>query len=48
METNHVPDDTPPHWSVTFAVDEANLIADRLRRSAGTFSCRRSMRRGSG
>ena len=29
-------DDTPPHWSVTFSVDDADAIADRTARLGGT------------
>jgi predicted enzyme related to lactoylglutathione lyase len=29
------PDDTPPHWSITFAVDDADATADRAARLGG-------------
>ena len=29
MTSEQFPDDTPPHWSVTFSVDDADAIADR-------------------
>ena len=34
MPSDQFPDDTPPHWSVTFAVD-ADLIADRAAQLGG-------------
>jgi predicted enzyme related to lactoylglutathione lyase len=35
MTSEQFPDDTPPHWSVTFAVDDADAIADRAAQLGG-------------
>ena len=35
MSSDHFPDDTPPHWSITFAVDDADAIADRAEELGG-------------
>ena len=46
-----IPDDqpdTPPHWGVTFAVDDADAIAARAAELGGRWSCRRSTRPGCG
>ena len=41
--------DTPPHWGVTFAVDDADAIAERRpRSSAARWSSRRSTLHGCG
>jgi uncharacterized protein len=33
--SGQLPDDTPSHWSITFAVDDADAIADRAARLGG-------------
>ena len=46
-----IPDDepdVPAHWSVTFAVDDADAAAARATELGGRSSCRRSTRRGCG
>ena len=35
MTSDDLPDDPPPHWSVTFAVDDADAIADRAVKLGG-------------
>jgi uncharacterized protein len=35
MTSDQFPDDTPPHWSITFAVDDADAIADRAAKLGG-------------
>jgi predicted enzyme related to lactoylglutathione lyase len=35
MTSDQFPDDTPPHWSVTFAVDDADAIAERAAKLGG-------------
>lgn len=35
MISDRFPDDVPPHWSVTFAVDDADAIADRAAKLGG-------------
>jgi predicted enzyme related to lactoylglutathione lyase len=35
MTGDQLPDDTPPHWSVTFAVDDADAVADRAAKLGG-------------
>jgi predicted enzyme related to lactoylglutathione lyase len=35
MTNDAFPDDTPPHWSVTFSVDDADAIADRATKLGG-------------
>ncbi len=35
MTSDRFPDDTPPHWSVTFAVDDADALADRAAELGG-------------
>jgi uncharacterized protein len=35
MTADRFPDDTPPHWSITFAVDDADAIADRAAKLGG-------------
>jgi predicted enzyme related to lactoylglutathione lyase len=35
MRRDQFPEDTPPHWSVTFAVDDADAIADRAAKLGG-------------
>ena len=35
MTSGHFSDDAPPHWSVTFAVDDADAIADRAAKLGG-------------
>lgn len=35
MTSEQFPDDTPPHWSVTFAVDDADAIAERADKLGG-------------
>jgi len=32
---DNFPDDTPPHWSITFAIDDADAIADRAEKLGG-------------
>jgi uncharacterized protein len=36
MTSEQYPEDTPPHWSITFAVDDADAVADRAARLGGT------------
>jgi predicted enzyme related to lactoylglutathione lyase len=36
MVNGEVPEDTPPHWSITFAVDDADAVAERAERLGGT------------
>ena len=38
MTADRVPDDVPPHWSITFAVDDADAIADRAAKLGGTVN----------
>ena len=49
---NPIPDDqpdTPPHWDVTFAVDDADAIAEKAARARRPGDrCRRSTPPGSG
>ena len=50
LSTDHrrpVPADTPPHWGVTFAVDDADAIAERAR-GARRRGPRRAVRRAVG
>jgi predicted enzyme related to lactoylglutathione lyase len=35
MTSDQYPDDVPPHWNVTFAVDDADAVADRAARLGG-------------
>jgi uncharacterized protein len=35
IASNGAPDDTPPHWSITFAVDDADAIADTAAKLGG-------------
>jgi predicted enzyme related to lactoylglutathione lyase len=35
MTSEQFPDDVPPHWSITFAVDDADAIADRAAKLGG-------------
>jgi len=35
MTSDQFPEDTPPHWSITFAVDDADAIADRAAKLGG-------------
>ncbi len=35
MTGEQFPDDTPPHWSITFSVDDADAIADRATKLGG-------------
>jgi predicted enzyme related to lactoylglutathione lyase len=35
MTSEQFPDDTPSHWSITFAVDDADAIADRAAKLGG-------------
>jgi uncharacterized protein len=35
MTSGHYPDDVPPHWNVTFAVDDADAVADRAAKLGG-------------
>jgi uncharacterized protein len=35
MTSEQFPDDTPPHWSITFAVDDADAIAERAAKLGG-------------
>jgi uncharacterized protein len=37
MTSDRFPDDVPPHWSVTFAVDDADAIATRAEELGGTL-----------
>jgi uncharacterized protein len=36
MTSDQFPDDAPPHWSITFAVDDADAVADRAAKLGGT------------
>jgi uncharacterized protein len=36
MASDQSPDDVPPHWSITFAVDDADAIASRAEQLGGT------------
>jgi predicted enzyme related to lactoylglutathione lyase len=36
MTSEQFSDDTPPHWSITFAVDDADAIAERAAKLGGT------------
>ena len=36
MTSDQFPDDVPPHWSVTFAVDDTDAIAARAGELGGT------------
>jgi predicted enzyme related to lactoylglutathione lyase len=36
MTSDQVPDETPPRWSVTFSVEDADAIADRAAQLGGT------------
>jgi predicted enzyme related to lactoylglutathione lyase len=36
MTNGQFPEDTPAHWSVTFAVDDADAIAERAAELGGT------------
>ena len=38
MTKDEFPDDVPPHWSVTFAVDDADAIAERAASLGGTVT----------
>ena len=42
------PDDEPPHWGVTFAVDDADAVAPGRPSWAAAWSSRRSTRPGCG
>jgi uncharacterized protein len=35
MTSDQYPDDVPPHWNVTFAVDDADAVADRAAKLGG-------------
>jgi predicted enzyme related to lactoylglutathione lyase len=35
MTNGQFPEDTPPHWSITFAVDDADAIAERAEKLGG-------------
>jgi predicted enzyme related to lactoylglutathione lyase len=35
MSSDEFPDDAPPHWGVTFAVDDADAIADSAAKLGG-------------
>jgi predicted enzyme related to lactoylglutathione lyase len=35
MTSDQTPDDVPPHWSITFAVDDADAVADRAAELGG-------------
>ena len=35
MTPDQFPDDTPAHWSITFAVDDADAVADQAARLGG-------------
>jgi len=35
MTSDQFPDDTPPHWSITFAVDDADATAKRAEELGG-------------
>lgn len=48
MTREQFPEDVPPHWSVTFAVDDTDAIADKARSSAARSWCRPSTPRSSG
>src|SRR5207248_10111222 len=37
MTSDRVPDDVPPHWSVTFAVDDADATAARAEELGGAL-----------
>jgi predicted enzyme related to lactoylglutathione lyase len=36
MTSDQFPDDVPPHWSVTFAVDDTDAVANRAEELGGT------------
>ena len=38
MTSDQFPDDVPPHWSVTFSVDDTDAIAERTRQLGGSVT----------
>jgi predicted enzyme related to lactoylglutathione lyase len=38
MTNDQFPDSTPPHWSVTFSVDDTDAVAKRAQKLGGTVT----------